>query len=50
MKVKAVLLLVGLSLSTIVFAEELSEAKKAAIKELTNITGSAQIDRVAEYD
>ena len=43
MKVKTVLLLVGLSLSTIVFAEELTDAKKAAIKELMDITGSAQI-------
>jgi len=43
MKVKAVLLLVGLSLSTIAFAEELTNAKKAAIKELMDITGSAQI-------
>ena len=44
MKVKVVvLLLLGLSLSTPALSEELTDAKKAAIRELMDITGSAQI-------
>jgi len=42
MKIKAVLLVAGLLLSTITLAEELTDAKKAAIRELMDITGTAQ--------
>jgi len=42
MKIKAVLLVAVLSLSTLALAEELTDAKKAAIRELMDITGSAQ--------
>lgn len=43
MKINVVLLVALLSSSTVAFAEELTDAKKAAIKELMDMTGSAQI-------
>jgi hypothetical protein len=43
MKIKVVLLVAGLVLSNLALAEELTDVKKAAIKELMDITGSAQI-------
>lgn len=44
MRVKVVvLLLLGLSLSALALSEELTAAKKAAIRELMDITGSVQI-------
>jgi len=42
MRIKVVLLAAGLALSPIALAEELTDAKKASIKELMDITGSAQ--------
>jgi hypothetical protein len=46
MKIKIVILMVGLVFSTTVCAGELTATKKAAIKELMDITGSAQIGQL----
>jgi uncharacterized protein len=43
MKVKVILCLAGLLLSATVFSEQLTDEKKSAIRELMDITGSAQM-------
>lgn len=46
MKIKALLLMVGLAFSTTVFAGEMTDTKKATTKELMSLTGSSQMPQL----
>lgn len=45
-KIKTIIIVIGLAFSTTVFAGELTATKKAVIKELMDITGSAQMGKL----